>query len=82
MPSYSLRFSNDGGGEPLCYDFDAEDAGLALAIAQKEAAERAAQLWSEGRMLCTIRRRGENPSIWLIGPGSDHPPASPAAPIQ
>ena len=68
METYCLRYREDGVGLPKRVEFEAHDASMALAIAHKEAAGRAAELWVGGRQLCTIRRTGLRGEIWQIGP--------------
>jgi hypothetical protein len=56
MQTYVLKFAADGRGEPQRVVFEAETAAKALEIARCEAPGRAAELWEDGRKLCTIRR--------------------------
>lgn len=68
MDTYSLRFSDDGVGLAKRVEFEALDAGMALRVAHKEAAGRAAELWHGRRKLCTLRRTGLRGEIWQVGP--------------
>lgn len=63
--TYRLKFSDDGRGVPKDVEFEAPDAAMALLIAQREASNRSAELWCDGRRLCTIRR--SNLGVWEIG---------------
>ena len=68
MDTYSLRFSEDGVGLAKRVEFKAADASMALQVAHKEAAGRAAELWHGPQKLCTLRRTGLRGEIWQIGP--------------
>ena len=64
MPNaYQLKFMDSSHTE---IEFEAEDAFKALALAHDKATDRSAELWREGRKLCSIRRvQGE---IWHVRP--------------
>lgn len=70
MTTFSLLYSDDGQGLAKRIDFDANDASSALAIAYQQARDRPAELWSEDRMLCTIKRTGRDGQVWQIGPAA------------
>lgn len=69
MPLYSLVYTDDGIGRPKRIEFNASEPSRALILAHAEAGERAAELWRDGTRLCTIKRVGEKPDYWMIGPG-------------
>lgn len=54
--TYTLRFKDDGRGEPKRLEFEALSAADALSIAKGEASERDAELWAGERLICSIRR--------------------------
>jgi len=54
---YHLRFPEYRNEQPKNFEFDAEDVVSALVIAHMEAPKQSAELWTEGRKICTIRRR-------------------------
>jgi hypothetical protein len=58
---------DDGKGLPKEVEFEAQDAATALVIAHKEASDRSAELWCNGRKLCTIKRSAQD--FWEIGAG-------------
>jgi len=64
LGTYRLKFKADGRGLQRDIEFEAPDASMALAIAHREAADRWAELWRDGRKLCTIRRTGHD--VWEI----------------
>ena len=68
MARYSLIYRLDGTGPDKRIEFHGEDPSLALQIAHREASDRPAELWKDGEKLCTIRRVGEGPDYWMIGP--------------
>lgn len=69
MPNYCLIYSDDGIGPRKLIEFSADEPSRALILAHLEASERSAELWRDGRKLCTIKRVGEQPDYWMIGPG-------------
>lgn len=64
VSTYRLVFLGDGSGIENHVEFQAADAAKALIVAQHEATRRSAELWCDGRKLCTIERRGEG--FWRI----------------
>lgn len=52
--SFCLKFVDDGFGTRKSLQFEAIDASKALFIAQKEAPNRRAELWCDGRKVCNI----------------------------
>jgi hypothetical protein len=74
---YRLKFGDDGYGVAKEIEFEAYDAHKALVIAHGEAQGRTAELWREGRKLCTIQRTGAG--SWRIGPGEGATPPAPGA---
>jgi hypothetical protein len=70
MARYCLIYRADGIGPHKRIEFLAEDPARALHIAHQEASERAAELWKDGEPVCTIRKVGEKPDCWMIGPAS------------
>jgi len=68
MALFSLIYRADGIGAHKHIEFHGEDPGRALHIAQHEADEREAELWKDGEKLCVIRRVGDGPDYWMIGP--------------
>lgn len=57
MVHYQLIFPETQGDQAEIVEFDAFDAAMALITAHKTASKRSAQLWSDGKKLCEIRRR-------------------------
>jgi len=70
MAHYSLIFRTDGSEPDKRIEFNGEDPGRALHIAQRQASDRLAELWKDGEKLCTIRAVGEGPDFWMIGPAA------------
>ena len=70
MAHYSLIFRTDGIEPDKRIEFHGEDPGRALHIAQRQAGDRAAELWRDGEKLCTIRPVGKGPDYWMIGPAA------------
>ena len=68
MAHYSLIYRQDGRGPDKRFEFHGEDPVRALQIAHQQACDRAAELWKDGKLVCTIRRIGEHPDYWMIGP--------------
>lgn len=68
MALYSLIYRADGIGPHKHIEFNGEDPGRALHIAYQEASDRPAELWKDGEKLCVIRKVGEKPDCWMIGP--------------
>jgi len=64
IKTYRMKFMEDGRGPQKDVEFEAQDAATALAIAHKEASNRSAELWCDGRKLCTIKRTAED--YWEI----------------
>jgi hypothetical protein len=62
--TYRLKFPEEGLRSAKEIEFDAPDAAEALVIAHSEARRSSAELWRDGKKLCTIRRDGE---VWQIG---------------
>lgn len=56
MVHYQLIFPETQVDHAEIVEFDAFDAAMALITAHKKASKRSAQLWSEGKKLCEIRR--------------------------
>ena len=69
METYCLMYADDGVGLAKRVEFEAYDPSTALALAHREAAGRAAELWCGPRKLCTLRRTGLRGEIWQVGPG-------------
>ncbi len=64
---YKLVFSEFGDEPEKVVEFEADDAAAALIFAHEEAFNRSAQLWSEDRQLCNIRRMPcANKDLWEI----------------
>lgn len=68
MARYCLIYRADGIGPQKRIEFHGEDPGRALQFAHQEAGERSAELWKDGERLCVIRKVGEKPDCWMIGP--------------
>ncbi|GFM30678.1 hypothetical protein [Novosphingobium sp. PY1] len=66
LQTYQLKFTDDNAGVGKTVEFRAPDASEALIVARKEAPDRDAELWQEGRLLCHLRRSKEE--VWLIEP--------------
>lgn len=64
LPTYSLKFIDDGVGKSKSLDFEASNASKALILAQNEASNRRAELWCDGRKLCAISRN--EAGVWEI----------------
>jgi hypothetical protein len=71
MAHYVLNYQDDGIGTDKQIEFRGEDPSRALLFAHEETGGRQAELWRDGKRLCTIRRVGGSPDYWMIGP----PPA-------
>jgi hypothetical protein len=63
--TFRLKFAADRRAPQKEVEFAAWDAATALLIAQREASHRPAELWCDGRRLCTILRTDYG--IWEIG---------------
>ena len=68
MAHYSLIYRANGPAPDKCIEFLGEDPSRALLLADKEDDDRPAELWKDGERICTIRRVGEDPQYWMIGP--------------
>ena len=68
MAHYSLIYRRDGTLPDKRIEFHGEDPGRALQLVHKEACDGPAELWRDGKMICTIRRVGDRPDYWMIGP--------------
>ena len=68
MPRFLLKFLDSPPGETNSLEFSAGDAGIALQVANEDRNCRSAELWSNGRPLCTIRRPDAQAELWQIGP--------------
>lgn len=69
---YSLRFAPSETGKqaaPADIDFHASNAYQALVIAHREGHGRSAELWRDGKKLCTISELAG--SFWEIRPCGD-----------
>lgn len=65
MPDYSLVFTDHEAGEaPPAVHFAGSDAGEALILAQRH--HGPAELWADGRHICTLRRSGKEGRFWII----------------
>jgi len=67
MAHYSLIYRADGNRPDKRIEFHGEDPGRALLLAQ-QTGEGPAELWKDGERICTIRRVGDGPDYWMIGP--------------
>ena len=70
MARYSLIYRRDGTGPDRKIEFLGEDPSRALQIVHREARDGPAELWKDGEKVCTIRRIGERPDYWMIGPAA------------
>ena len=70
MALFSLIYRGDGIGPDKRIEFHGEDPSRALHIAHQVASDRPAELWKDGERLCTIRRVGDGPDYWMIGPAA------------
>lgn len=68
MAHYSLIYRADGPTPDKRIEFLGEDPSRALLLADKEDDDRPAELWKDGERVCTIRRVGDGPQYWMIGP--------------
>lgn len=66
LPSYCLKFADDGLGSRKELQFEAINASKALLVAQEEASNRRAELWCDGRKLCNISHTGAG--VWEVSP--------------
>lgn len=64
--TYRLKFLGNKPELQKEIEFEAEDAAGALMIAHREAAEQTAELWCDGRKLCTVRRSRQD--VWQVNP--------------
>lgn len=63
---YKLKFFEEADHPAKDIEFEADDAYDALIIAHSEARRRSAELWSDGKMLCSITRKDDE--VRMIGP--------------
>lgn len=64
MPTYTLRFSQDGLGEPKVIKFDGETPSAAFAVLDQEAPARQVEIWEgEDRLGNLVRGRS---GVWHI----------------
>lgn len=54
---YQLIFPETQNNQAEIVEFEAFDAAMALIMAHKTASKSSAQLWSQGKKLCEVRRR-------------------------
>ncbi|MBO9724786.1 MAG: hypothetical protein J7530_10450 [Novosphingobium sp.] len=66
MKVYTLRFFEDEHGLARRLEFKAPDIAGAVAIAQREAAKRSAELWEGALKLCTIGRSRPEMAIFAV----------------
>lgn len=66
MHAYRLKFHDDGADPGPELEFESLDAYRALVVAHDLAGTRTADLWCDGREICTIRRVVEE--VWQVGP--------------
>lgn len=69
MPNYRLVLPPRGKQEAQSIRFHGADAAEALLIAQRH--EGPAQLWEDGRHVCTLHKSGNNGEVWIISPDKD-----------
>lgn len=76
MPHYMLSYAEDRFGSKADFEFDAPTASAALTVAHRQRAGRWADLFEDGRHLCTLERQGVGlGDIWkLAGKASYCPP--------
>lgn len=67
MHTYRLKFSDSMNRRIPDIEFEAEDAFGALTMAHEKARNASAELWQDGRKVCSIRRVGGE--LWEVGPG-------------
>lgn len=67
---FRLKFDPEGERPAKDVEFEAEDAARALIIAHREARRRSAELWRDGKKLCSIRRQSSE--VWEIVSAHDH----------
>jgi hypothetical protein len=65
MRTFTLRFEDDGLGEPKTVQFDSDDAHEAFSILSRELSRRRVSLYDGENRLGTIRRTAEDG--WQIG---------------
>ena len=70
MALYSLIYRADGLTPDKRIEFHGEDPSRALLLADQETDDRPAELWKDGERVCIIRRVGEDPQYWMIGPAA------------
>ncbi|MFC0103642.1 hypothetical protein [Sphingopyxis terrae] len=67
MPTFTLRFDDDGLGVAKRIEFDARDCAIALEIAGDELEDRSALLLADGRPLCRLGRSSAGAAaLWLV----------------
>lgn len=64
--TYRMKFLEESERPGKEVEFEAEDAYQALVIAREEARRRAAELWLNGKKICSIAQRGDD--FWEIRP--------------
>lgn len=67
---FRLKFDPEGERPAKDVEFEAEDAAQALIIAHREARKHSAELWRDGKKLCSIRR--QTSEVWEIVSAEDH----------
>lgn len=60
MRTFSLRYENDGKGEPKSVEFHGEDPHEAFAILSRERVHRRVSLWEGEKRLGTLTRSRKN----------------------
>jgi hypothetical protein len=64
LNTYRLVYSDDGIGNARIVEFEANNPGAALIIADCTASNRLVELWCERQRLCTIRR--SDTGFWAV----------------
>ena len=77
MPTYTLRYDDDGQGLPKRIEFESPDSKDVLAIAAGEAWGRIAELLEDSKPLCKlVHAAPEAGGLWVLLPatrkGCDH----------
>lgn len=67
---FRLKFDPEGDRPAKDIEFVAEDAAQALIIAHREARKHSAELWRDGKKLCSIRRQSSE--VWEIVSAQEH----------
>ncbi len=64
LPSYTLQFENDSGGEPRKVEFEADNASAVLSALSEERDLRHVKVWEDGNLLGDVMR--DRSGVWHL----------------